>query len=314
MPKYALVVTADMRFIPGVNGMLNALKYYGCDDIEFHLVHTFPAKDGYIEKAQAIFPNLRPTYVPTFIEEHGIPMPASGRPSKSLMKYCRWWYPAMCLQNYDAIAIFDADRQIVNNLRPYFEITAKSDMILVAKNDYSEAEWDSYDARRAMTKQPPIYSNPFFAKPRTVKDMFMRIPEHSVEHATGDMHPVNALLLEMELIKQVLILPCVFWVFVDVQNVRLARREINGKYYIGLHPLGDLLFTFHRRYWGIRMCMRMANGKQPWQKINGMNNVDIFWWFTHYFNTELYLKIDWKWGEYTGQQGDWRGKQGIKRK
>ena len=54
MPKYAIVVTSDWRYIPGVNGMLNAIKYYGFDDVEFHLVHTFP-DNGYIESAQEVF-------------------------------------------------------------------------------------------------------------------------------------------------------------------------------------------------------------------------------------------------------------------
>lgn len=301
-PRYAIVETSDWRYIAGINGQLNAMKYYQFDkNVEFHLIHTFPDSNGYIDKAKSIFPNLVATKISDLREQYGSKYSHIGLDSpkntKSVMKYWRWIYPIERLMDYDAICILDADRQICNNMLQWFKVTDRSEMILVAKNDYSNAEWNSYDAKRAMQAQPPLYSNPYFAKPAVVKDLFKMIPEYAVERNTGDMHPVNLTLLDTGLINDVLFLPATLWVFVQVDCVSLRRRIVNNKYYLGIHKYGDLLYTFHRRYWGQRVTQRMANGHGVWGKANGRNNVQLFWEHTKYMNTELYLKLDWIWGD-----------------
>jgi len=63
MSKYALVVTADERLLPGVHAMLNAMRYYGTEGVEFHYLY-WPSKNGYkfIDDMQAsgFFPFLVP--------------------------------------------------------------------------------------------------------------------------------------------------------------------------------------------------------------------------------------------------------------
>ena len=204
MPKYAIVITADARYLPGYNGQINAVKYYGFDDkVEIHLVHTIPEKDGYIAEICDKFPNVVATRIEDLRKEYGKKyndMPGEKR-TKSVMKFWRWWYPVERLADYDAICVMDADRQIVNDMTPYFDVCAKSNMILLAKNDYSDAEYFSYDDARAMRAEPPLYSNPYFITGKRLVDIFPLIPEYAMNpkkyhpaygrETTGDMHPVN---------------------------------------------------------------------------------------------------------------------------
>ncbi|MHA2313472.1 MAG: hypothetical protein ACXADF_18485, partial [Candidatus Thorarchaeota archaeon] len=201
-PKYAIVITADARYLPGYNGQINAVRYYGFDDkVEIHL-------DKFPNVVATRIEDLRKEYGKKYNDKPG------GKRTKSIMKWWRWWYPVERLVDYDAICVLDADRQIVNDMTPYFDVCARSDMILLAKNDFSEAETFSYDDARAMQAEPPIYSNPYFITGKRLVDIFPLIPEYAMNARkyypdarrpeTGDMHPVNLTLLHTGMIKDVL--------------------------------------------------------------------------------------------------------------
>jgi len=315
MPKFAIMMTADEKYLPGVNGQLNAYRYYGMEDdgVEFHLVHTFPDSSGYIEKASRMFPKFVPIKLNDFMINSGR-WTKPEKPGKAGMKYPRWWYPAEKLADYDAICILDADRQIVNNFTRYLEMFAKSDMIGLAKNDWSEAEWFAYDDKRAMEKNPPLYSNPYFITGKRATKFFPLIPEYAENpnryypsykgraEITGDMHPVNLTLLQTGMIADLFPLPATQWVFVQTDHVKLVRREVKGRWHIGIHDRGDLLYTYHRKFWGQRTCDRFMNGHNPIGKFFGVNNTRILWEFTKFFNTELYLRIPWIYGEFPGKR------------
>ena len=311
MPKYAIIMTADEKYLPGVNGQLNAYRYYGMeeDGVEFHLVHTFPDSLGYIQKARKMFPKFVATGLNDFMIESGR-WTKPEKPGKAGMKYPRWWYPAERLADYDAICVLDADRQIVNNFTRHFEMIARSNMIGLAKNDWSDVEWFSYDDKRAMEANPPLYSNPYFITGKRAAKLFPLIPEYA-EHPnryyppykgraeiTGDMHPVNLTLLQTGMIKDLFPLEATQWVFVNTAHVRLVRRQVGNRHCIGTHGKGDLLYTYHRKFWGQRTCERFMNGHTPMERVFGVNNTRILWEFTKFFNTELYLRLPWIYGDF----------------
>jgi len=310
MPKCAIVMTADEKYLPGVNGQLNAYRYYGMEDdgVEFHLVHNFPDSLGYIEQARKIFPNFVPIKLDDFMIESGR-WEKPEKKTRSIMKLCRWWYSADRLANYDAICILDADMQIVQNFTRYFEIVARSDMIALPKNDFSEAEWFSYDEKRAMEANPPLCAGPFIVTGRKAVKFFPLIPEYAQNPTkyyppynhrttTGDMHPVNLILLQTGMIKDLLPLPGTQWIFVNTNHVRLVRREIQQRQYIGIHAKGDLLYVFHGKWWATALCLRHLSGRNSVESLFEINNTQILWKFTRFFNTELYLKIEWKYGDF----------------
>jgi len=309
--KFAIVVTADERFLAGYNAMLNGMKYYGLsDNVEFHLVHSIPENSRYIQEARIAFGSFfHPVNINEYYEEcRNEYWQEQKKHSKSSMKFARWWYPVDKLSDYDAICILDADRIIVSNFTRWFDMIARSDMIGLAGNDWSDAMWFNYDDDRAMSKNPPLYSNPYFITGRRAKELFPLIPEYAMNpkkyhptygrETTGDMHPVNLTLLQTGMIKDVYPLPSTQWVFVQNNHVKLQERMIGKKKHIGIHQNGDILHTIHRRYWGQRMCERLMNGHDQQSKRNGIHNTKLIWDFFKYFNTELYLKIDWIWGEF----------------
>jgi len=315
MPKYAIVMSADAKYIAGVNGQLNACRYYGMEDdgVEFHLIHSFPDSDGYIEKAHSIFPNFVSTTVDDFMLESGRWKDGKKR-SKSLMKWVRWWYPAERLADYDAICVMDADMQITNNFTHYFKMIARSNMLAVPKNDWSGAEWFSYDDRRAMRANPPMCCVPFLITGKRATEFFPLITEYALNPrkyhpefrskrvATGDMHPVNLILLQKGLIKDLFPLPSTLWALINVSHVKLVRRLIQGRRYIGIHDRGDLLNSFHRKFWAQRVCQRHMGGhRSPIGNIFGVNTTRVLWEHTKFFNTELDLKIDWIYGDFPSQ-------------
>ncbi len=319
MSKFALVVTGDARYLAGINAMLNAMKYYGMDvdnSIEFHLIHSIPESTGYIQRAKVAFGSFfHPVNITEYYEECRPEYWSKQlKHSKSSMKYARWWYPVDRLSDYDCLCVLDADRIITNNLTPWFDMIARSDMIGLAANDWSDAMYFSYDDHRAMIKNPPLYSNPYFITGRRAKELFPLIPEYAENPqkyhppyqrpTTGDMHPVNLTLLQTGMIKDLYPLPATQWVFVQNGHVMLKERVIQGRNYIGsrkyigIHENGDLIHTIHRRYWGQRMCERLMNGHTKQAKINAINNTKLIWDFYKFFNTQLYLKIEWIWGDF----------------
>ena len=315
MSRFALVITSDERFLPGVNAMLNGFRYYKMDregDIEIHLIHNIPDVSGYIDQAKKEFGSFfHPVNITEYYQEHRSDYWKDQlKHTKSSMKFARWWYPVDKLFDYDAICILDADRIIVNNFRHVFDMIARSDMIGLAKNDWSDDEWFHYDDKRAMEKNPPLYSNPYFITGKRAKELFPLIPEYAENpnkyyppyvgrsNTTGDMHPVNLTIRQLDMIKDLYPLSATEWVFVQNNHVRLEKRRVGREYYIGMHSKGDLLYSIHRRYWGQRMCERMMNGHTAQQFDNGVHNTKLIWDFYKFFNTELYLKIDWIWGDF----------------
>ena len=317
MPRHALVIVADAKFLPGVNAMLNGIKYYGMDDgnLEVFLIHTFPKDSAYIQRAKVAFGSFfRPVNLTDYYEEcRAGYWSKQFKHSKSSMKYARWWYPVDKLSDYDAICVLDADRIITSNFTRWFDMIARSDMIGLAANDWSEATWFNYNDKRAMLKNPPLYSNPYFITGKRAKELFPLIPEYATNpnkyypeytgrgeppYTTGDMHPVNLTLLQTGMIDDLMPLSATQWVLVETTHVKLMERIISGKKHIAIHGKGDLIHTIHRRYWGQRMCSRLMNGHTAVGFDNGVNNTKLIWDFYRFFNTELYLKIDWIWGEF----------------
>lgn len=313
MAKYAIVITADARFLAGINAILNGVKYYGMDkSIELFLIHNIPPRAEYIDKAIDIFGSwFHPVNLTEYYEEcRAEYWHAQKKHSKSSMKFARWWYPVDKLGDYDAICVLDADRIITSNFTRWFDMIARSDMIGLAANDWSEAMWNSYKDKRAMQKNPPLYSNPYFITGRRAKELFPLIPEYAMNptkhypeyvgrgDTTGDMHPVNLTLLQTGMIKDLLPLPATQWVFVETTHVKLTERIINKKKHIAIHKNGDILHTIHRRYWGQRMCERLMNGHTEVGFDNAVNNVKLIWDLYKFFNTELDLKLEWIWGDF----------------
>lgn len=300
--KYAILCT-DSGYLPGINGMLNGLHYYN-NDIDFHYVYK-DSKHGalsqYIEDikqdpwyADRIFA----TPYEELIKE-GYPV-GKDRPVWRL-KFFRYLYCVRRMQHYDAVAIFDADMIIVNNIMRYFDIAAETGRVLVPNNDYSGEEYDCYRGGYKGASSPPLYCQPLFFQPSNpdIVRAFERIPELAMEKDTSDMVAFNHTMIESKLIDELLLLPAATWLQVHYYFMQLAQRVVGGKKFLAFHRGGDRLYSFHRRWWHETDCRKkMLMPKTALGAAFAYNNVRLFWEFTRFFNLECRHKIDWnpKWG------------------
>jgi len=288
--KYALIVTSSGH-IPGVNGLLNATRYYNIN-VEFHLLYGSKKVIEYLNTLGDVFPNLKKIELEKLKEKDNYPKHPRKKESAWYYKFYRYFYAINELQDYDAVAIFDADMQIVNNIMPYFEIADETEKILMPNNDYSNQEYDWHpDYPYHGAASPPLHCMPLFFKPK----IFNKIPSRMLEEPGSDMCSLNNALINLNMMKDIFVLSNSRWVQSHYYHVKLARRNINNKWYLGEHRGGDRIFSFHRRWWIKSICEKYINGvKERENQEIAFNNVKLFWEFTKYFNTELYHKIDWK--------------------
>lgn len=303
MSKYAIVVT-DTGMFPGVNGMLNALRYYGNDNIEFH--YLFFGKQAENFANEIVKANFYPNFFPVSIEElkNKENFPHHPREGENVW-YCkmyRYLYAIYNLFSYDAVSVFDADMQIVNDIMDFFVIADKTGKFLLPNNDYSGQEYDSYkeEAIRGAAS-PPLHNMPCFFKPSLHCDFLKEIPKISLELTLGDMSSLSHSLIRTKAIDQIIPLPNAFWVLSHFYNIKLFKRKINNKYFLAVHNSGDRINAFHRKWWYSSVCRKFIEDvKNKHDQNIALNNVKLFWEMTQFFNFECYHTIDWndKWNSW----------------
>lgn len=304
MPRYAFVVT-DTGFTPGVNGQINALKYYG-NDVEYHYLYIpCGATNNFVErvrKNEKHFPNFRPVNIYDLQKRPGYITNDKKKSMKVwLCKFFRYQYVANELRDYDAAVIYDADALILNNIMDYFLVADKTEKVLLPNNDYSGNEHDQPTHKHYKgASSPPLHCWPLFCKPRLYRELLMRVPQNSINGLPGsDMCSVNNSLVQLGLMKDVMVLPGHMWVLSRHCEQRLIKRKINGKLYLATSRAGDRINSVHRRWWFESICRKFIEGpKHKTQQQYALNNVRLFWEFYRYFNLECWSKIEWieKWG------------------
>lgn len=300
--KYALLLT-DSGFFAPVNAMLNAMKLYGNDGVDFYYLH-------HDDKATNAFVNsvmkseLADRFVDVTInkymdDERYYPHREEGHNAIWRLKFYRYLYTIYELQDYDAVAIFDADMVIVNNIMPYFEIAAKTGKLLIPDNDGHGVQWDEMDYTTITQGRCPFHNMPIFFKPANFPE-FTEIPAINQANRYGDMPSINYLLLSKNMMDRVIIQNNVQWLFTTRENFPLHKRIINGKPYLSIHRCGDRLFSFHGKWWYADVCNKgvAASNKHP-QKELYARNFKLFWQFTRDLCLNYYHTIPWdkRWGD-----------------
>jgi hypothetical protein len=302
--KYAIVVT-DSGFIPGVNGMLNALEYYGIKADFYHIHSLNEAVKDFVDELNnsKYFDNYYSINIEDLKNDNRYPSHDKKKESVWYLKMYRYLFAVYELTEYDAVAIFDADMQIVNDITDYFEIAAKTGRILMPNNDFSGNEYDDFNIESIKgAASPPLHNMPLFFKPNEeCKKIFSDIPKISLEGTWGDMTSINRSLIKHNKIKDVMVLPNTLWLQTFHYNIKLYMRKIGGKRFLALSRCGDRLYSFHRRWWFSSICEKeIKEIKQYDSQQIGFNNIKLFWEMTRFFNLECGHKIKWneKWGEF----------------
>ncbi len=223
MSKYALVMTADSRLLPGVHAQLNAHKYYGFhDDVEFHLLYwPGPEMEQFIAemKESGHYPNLKPVNLLEYKLQEG-PEEQGFKPVYYL-KFYRSLY-ASRLKGYNAVGFMDADMAVTGNLLPYFQLAHEADRICMVDWKYNQGRVDSGWYLTAPTI-PGVHNTsgcPYdpcatFFTPKWSQyfDIIHKLgPILGKQGAkNSEMPTMNCMIVTLDLLEEIIRLPCIRW-------------------------------------------------------------------------------------------------------
>ena len=219
MPKYALVMTADSRLLPGVHAMLNASKYYGFDHIEFHLLY-WPGKEieQFVSDMQSSghYPNFKPVNLLEYRNQEGAE--EQGHKPVYYLKFYRSLYAGR-MKDFDAVGFMDADMAIVGDISPYFKLAHEADRICMVDWKYNQKRVDS-DWYRTAPEREGIHCTsgcPFdpcatFFTPKTWGDHFIKIHKLGMNVVkNSEMPTMNYMIIMDGLLEEIIRLPSIRW-------------------------------------------------------------------------------------------------------
>ena len=289
MPKYALVVTADERLLPGVHAMLNGIKYYGWpEELEFHFLY-WPGKntEKFISDMQASghYPNLVPVDLLQYrlkegeVEQHYRPV--------YYLKFYRSLYAGR-LTDYDAVGFMDADRAICGDISPYFPLAKQSGRICMVDYKYSPERFRTgwYNEHPHMgTNGCPFDPSATFFDPKLYGEDFGKVRDYGKELGNSEMPNVNYMLTTHGYLDKVLRLPTARW------NVRRWEQigtqwlydPVRNKWELCIRnvELGAEVLNWHVD----NFSQYMAFVKDMKYRVDGMDNIWEMltihgrWWF-----------------------------------
>ncbi len=239
MCKYALIVTADSRLLPGVHAMLNASKYYGFDDIEFHLLY-WPGKEmeQFLAemKDSGHYPNFKPVNLVEYYEREG--EGELGYKPKYYLKFYRSLY-ASRMVDFDAVGFMDADMVIVGDISPYFKLAHEADRVCMVDWKYNQKRVDSgwYKTQGAepgvhCTSGCPYDPCATFFPPKTWGKYFVKIRDIGRQIGRSEMPSMNYMIIHDNLLEEIIRLPSIRWTQRHWGEVMTEWVDVHGKYFM----------------------------------------------------------------------------------
>jgi hypothetical protein len=294
MKKRFAFIVSDSGFIPGVNGMLNALDYYGTE-VDFHLLYWGEETEAFAKSREDQI--HKAVDLTKLVGTEHYPAHEKGMKEKAWhCKFYRYLYAIHECQEYDAVAIFDADMLIVNDITIYLEIAASLDRVVLPNNDWSNQEYDRINVEAIKgASSPPCHNMPLFFDPKKFKHVFEPLVEVAREVGVSDMAAVNHCLIRAGEMERVFALPNAFFVLSHYYNIKLHLRDVAGKKFLGLWQGGDRIVAVHRRWWSKAWCDKFSSDvKEDDARMIADNNIKHFNNLYRFFNTEWKWKIEWK--------------------
>lgn len=297
--RFALVLT-DTHMIPGVHALLNALIYYGCEEVDVHYLWWpgSPAQAALDAGTYSFYPHFYPQRFDAglFPPEYG---PLFGD-APNACYHMRWAY-AGSLTQYLAVSIFDADILLCNNILPYFDLAAQTEFFITPNNDYSGFEREAPHLSGIQgDASPPWHNQPCFFAPNIWGSFMRDIPLVGMAEKRSDIVALSRMLIERELLDRVLTLPNCLWLQTHYCNLKLRPRNVGDKRYLALHENGDRLNAVHRRWWIPSICTQFVTDITPGpDREIGLNNIRLFHEMYRFFNQDCAHRLegDFSWEE-----------------
>ncbi len=290
MNKYAIIITADIKLLPGVMALINGVRYYG-NDVDVYLLYWAGGLEGTFERK---LDNLKAQGEYDFLNliDLGFEVSCSIKEdswlynckAKFYLKFWRHYYPEQLL-DYEAIAIFDADMMICNNIMQYFEIAEKTGRILIPRNTSIHAtEIDNYceTAFRA-SYAPPCHSMPLFYDPEKYYQLFEKVPELAHKMGHGEMVAINKLFHDYDMYKDLILLPNSLWLGTRWKDLKYEILYGNDDIR-HITVAGDRVFSIHGRWWTQEFIDKIPQDNEV-GRHNGILFKEIYEWLGGMYET-----------------------------
>ncbi|MHA1329620.1 MAG: hypothetical protein ACTSR2_00950 [Candidatus Hodarchaeales archaeon] len=274
--KYAIVLVGSTPYLPGVNGIVNALDYYG-NNIDLHLIYDNDLPKDYEEKLKNSDLNYRLVLQPfsTLVEQMIKEWPKfSPRNKYHEHTYIRYWYLMKIKDEYKVTSCPDADSIIVNNITPWFEFVEGTRYLLTAQHLFMWSELEEYTKDKLLALLP-IFNHPLICDPKIWFDVFKAMFEREAEFHESDMRCLNRVLLLKDRLKDVIPLLDCQWAGKYVWEGRLIERQLKGKFYLLGFPNIFRVNIIHGKWWGKGFREAQLRGAAPENREKMRQNLQL---------------------------------------
>ena len=271
---YAIVWTTDRGYMPGTNGVLNALEHYDFD------------LDSYVLTYNANLDRKYKNQWPRTVFED---IDFSFWPEKKAAK----WYLLFAdihktytelLDRYDAVLIWGADVCPVNDFMWLFEVSEKLDAVVVGTNQFGA---HPLDMSTLAEKWPypkawkvPFADIPFILTPNHKEVLRLMLDYHTrPDNQLSHMNAMNYAIRDSGV--RYITVPGEIFNCNRPDEVRL--RRVGDKLHFG--NSATELYAFHRKYWMASLC-RKYHSTAP----ICMANKKMFNRMWYFLNTQLRVK------------------------
>ena len=274
--KYAIVLVGSNQYLPGINGIINALDYYG-NKIDLHFIHDDILPKEYLEEIKKSdldyrlvlenFTELRDAMVkewPHF----------SPRNNYHEHTWLRYWYLMQIKDDYEVTASLDADSIVFNNITPWFDFAAGTDYLLTAYHYFRPLDIEKYELKNILTGLP-VFNHPLICDPKKWADIFRIMFQRESELHESDMRCLNRVLLLNDRLKKVFVLSDFEWIGGYVWTSELRKRELAGKQYLIGTPNYFRVNVLHGKWYGKGFRENQHKGAAPQNQDKMTNNLKL---------------------------------------
>lgn len=272
--KYAIALSATKGYMPGLNGILNALESYGMRITPIVYSPEGDISDTYRSK----WPNVR--FLP--VDNAWV----SGKHAKVYIKLAPYRGAMELLDEFDAVAIWGADVCPVNNFIDYFDISRLLGKVVLGSN---ELVMTSTEELQEVEPYPHHWRVPYADIPVIVSRCHRNVLERFVDlvckssNGLSVMDGLNYAVRDSG--AKVFEVPGNLWIHKDTNDpVRIKNGCVPE-----LYSLHHRMFSFHNRYWNKENTHKyFVKHENPYRKAN-MKLFNTVW---VYFNMQCRVKLE----------------------
>jgi len=239
---YAIIVTSNKGYLPGLNILLNGLDYYG-NTADVHIIYD--GIEEYIQENINKFP-----FSIFAVDIKTMPIEVSH-------KFSKYWYMSNIKNNYKVICALGADTAVVDNIMKYFEIAEKTDIIPVGQYPHTGITLEHYKTMPSeeVIKNYPLADFPIFLNTEKHIDFFeycWKIQPTIDENdpiKNKELYLINKAFHDTNKIDNILVLPGNLWIADGIlYNDDLSIWDIGDKKYL-YTSLRHRIKILHNKWW-----------------------------------------------------------------